>query len=193
MFEHVHPTNPHRKGAALLPGAPRDSVKAVLEDIVLASSGEDIAAWGCMEGAPSAPALRAAHKIVAKHNLTRRVCQANFQHGVAPSSRALLREYKAGLRSLSSQGVDLLRVAIPRRHDDANPRKFMSRWRRKHGVKFGRIRFGEPLTMAQKRAKVDPVFGPPFSGLGVPNLGLERLPVGTIFRPLFWARAYSNL
>ena len=49
----------------------------------------------------------------------------------------------------------------------------MWRWRRKQGVKFGRVRFGELLTMAQKRSKVRQGFwklwsrfAPPFSGSG---------------------------
>ena len=177
--------DPHRRGVPLSPDLPRDVVKRFLEEIVLASTGEEIVAWGSLENAPCRQALRAAHRIVAKYNMIQRVCLSNYQHGVAPSSRSLLREYNVANRRLSAQGVDLPSIGLVRRHHDSSPRTFMWRWRRKQGVKFGRVRFGEPLTMAQKRSKVRQGFwklwsrfAPPFSGSGCRPAGSFS---GTVF------------
>ena len=146
--------DPRRRGVPLTAGHTNDGVKQYLEDIVLASTGAEIDAWGCSQRAPCPQALRAAHIIVARYNMTQRCCLANYQHGVAPSSRTLLRQYKAETRTLWVQGVELPSIALVRQPDSSSPRTFMYRWRKKMGVKFGRVRFGEPLTMEQKRAKV---------------------------------------
>ena len=166
--------DPHRRGVPLSPDLPRDVVKRFLEEIVLASTGEEIVAWGSLENAPCRQALRAAHTIVARYNMTQRCCLANYQHGVAPSSRTLLHQYKAESRTLWVQGVELPSIALVRQPDSSSPRTFMWRWRKKMGVKFGRVRFGEPLTMEQKRAKVKQgFFGNSGSDFG-PFLGGAR-------------------
>ena len=84
--------HPCRTGKELRRGCSKPEVERVLEDIVLISWSEDIAGWGCIGTAPSVAALRYAQVVVAKQNLTRRVCEISFMHGVAPSSRSLVHE-----------------------------------------------------------------------------------------------------
>ena len=166
-------TRRNRRGPPLTPGISRETVRTLLEDIVIDSTPEEICSWQDMETAPCPTALRAAYKILAKHRMAMRVQEANSNHGVAPSSKSLLRKYNGINRSLREKGVHLSRVGLERRPGISTPRSFMAKFRREKRVKFGRLRFGEPLTLEQKREKVmeafcrppltvrDPIFGPP--------------------------------
>ena len=186
---------PQRRGGPLTPGVSRETVQTVLEDIVIASTPEEICSWQYMESTPCPKALRAAYKILAKHHMTIKVRDANFTHGVAPSSRFLLRNFNWKNRSLSSLGVHLPMVALQRRNGLSTPRTFMYKFRKKHGLRFGRIRFGEPLTLEQKRAKVMHIFsrarfrdfGPIF-GYGR-RLEMVRFPAPFLASPLSFMKA----
>ena len=132
----------------------------LLEDIVLATPGTHIASWSTEEGALTNAALRPAAKIVARHHLANSVEHANMRQGLAPSSRSLLRIYNDFADSLADQGIYVPRAGLPRIHTSSSPRAFMNKWRRRQNILHGRIRFGEPLTLDQKRDKVQAFFSP---------------------------------
>ena len=142
--------DPRRRGAQLSAEASRDQIQKVLEDIVLAATGDDIADWGSLETAPSKRALHWAHRVMLRHNMSKDVRLANFSFGVAPSSRCLLRKHNDRVRGLSGEGFQLQKVGLQRRHDLSSPRSYMSWLREKQRISFGKIRFGEAMTLEQK-------------------------------------------
>ena len=183
-------TDPHRRGLRLAPDITGDRVQRVLEDCMSICTPEEIASWGFRSDALSPASFRTAHTVVAKANLTAKVAAANNAHGVAPSSRSLLVKYNLAMRGLQATGV-----FDPWVHPevgvsgDMSGRRWMSWWRQKFGVKFGAMRFGDPVSMEEKRLKVGTRSPSPSIRFLGPLSGPGGHFLGGVFWAFFWARA----
>ena len=149
---------PHRRSAAVSSQVTRETLQRLLEDIILASSPHDIVSWAYADTTPSRSALAAARKTVARHNMLTHVLHANEDNGIAPSSRSLWENYLEESSMSPEAASQMRRNWATTAKGRTCARMFMMRWRRRKGVKIGRIRFGEPLTLEEKRAMVCPKF-----------------------------------
>lgn len=142
-----------RRGARLRPGTSREALRRVLQEIVIRSSAEDVANWGDRHRAPHQGALRTATRLLRRKDLVRAVARANYLHVRPMSSEDVVNLYNNANDPTSSRGSLLRNVSGP--HIPRSSRgQWTLRWRRQHGVRFGRIRFGEPISIPEKRRKV---------------------------------------
>ena len=143
-----------RRGHRLHMDVTREQVEAVLTHIIIASHAQEITRWSDSTRCSLLPSLRAASSYLQNQGLVKMVRNANAQQGRAPSSNKLLDHLNYHRRLRNAPGWKPARVGNRYRPSLSSPRTYMNKWRKKHGVKFGKIRFGEPLTLSQKRQKV---------------------------------------
>ena len=129
-------------------------VRTTLEEIVLAANAGDIVTWGDRELCRNQRALRAATDYVRKRRLYQDVAISNNAHGRPFPSSSLVRNYNKDNIMSETRGALLLPRPFEN-HSRSAHRVWACRWRRKHEVKTGKIRFGEPLSQIDKRLKVD--------------------------------------
>ena len=143
-----------RRGAPLNNAAQRLDVEDFLTNIVIQSSPDMILSWGSPQACPLLSSVRTAHQVIADRDTVQTLADANVRLGRAPSSASVLHNININRRKRALDGEDYFYLSSRRKHLISSPRAFMTKWRRKHDLKMGRIRFGEPLTVEQKRKKV---------------------------------------
>ena len=176
-----------RRGHRLHMDVTREQVEAVLTQIISASNAEEITRLSDPTRCSLLPSLRAASSYVQNQDLVAMVSKANAQQGRAPSSNKILDHLNSHRRLRNAPGWKPARVGNRYRPSLSSPRTYMNKWRKKHGVKFGKIRFGEPLTLSQKRQKVTRgIWRRPF-GIAARFLGSPTFFLGGAgARPYFW-------
>ena len=147
-----------RRGAKLTRGTSRDALRRGLEEIVLRSSVADIVTWGDRENAPDQAALRTATTLLRRKGLVAAVATANYRRGRPMSSVDVINAYNNSNDPTSTRGSVLGNVSLPH-HKNSPGWTWMKRWRQGHHTRVGRIRFGEPISIPEKRRKVLAKFG----------------------------------
>ena len=143
-----------RRGHRLDMDVTREQIEAVLTQIIIASNADEITGWSDPTRCSLLPSLRAASSYVQNQDLVCMISKANAHQGRAPSSRNILNFLNSHRRLRNAPGWKPARVGNRYRPSLSSPRTYMNKWRKKHGVEFGKVRFGEPLTLSQKRQKV---------------------------------------
>ena len=142
-----------RKGMQVPPEITRATATIALEEMVLAASAAEIVSWGDRDACVNQTSLRIATDYVRKRRLYRDVAVANNTHGRPLPSSSLLNKYNKGNAQSETRGA-LLPPRPFENHSRSAHRVWACRWRKKHNVKAGKIRFGEPLSTTAKRLKV---------------------------------------
>ena len=143
----------NRKGLKVLKHITSANVKSRLEEIVLEASAEEIVAWEDRELCSNQTSLRVATDYVRKCNLIGRVAISNTVYGQPLPSVLVVRDFYAQNTVTETRGA-VLQTTAHNNIKASRHRMWAVRWRRKYGVKSGRIRFGEPLSECNKRRKV---------------------------------------
>ena len=164
-----------RRGVPLNNTVQRQDVEDFLTNIVIQSSADTILSWGNAQASPVLNCVRTAHKVIADNHTVQILADANVRLGRAPSSASVLHNININRRKRALDGEDYFYLSSRRKHLISTPRAFMSKWRRKHDLKIGKIRFGEPLTVDQKREKVSPKNGARVPTFVTPFLGPQIL------------------
>ena len=145
--------DPKRKGIKVPEEITRATATTTLEEIVLAAGAAEIVSWGDRERCRNQSALRCATDYVRERRLYQVVAVANNTHGKSLLSSSFLTDYKQGNTESETRGALLLPRPFENNSRSAH-RVWACRWRKKHNVKAGKIRFGEPPSQADKRLKV---------------------------------------
>lgn len=111
-------------------------------DELLSMFAEEHAKWN--------PAVKFAQKVLAEHSVWCWVTAQNLVHGVAPSSAQVFSEFERRSRGES--------VAPPPGRRCVN--KWVARWRRRWGVRRGKLRDVDRVDLSTLRQKVG-ILGPP--------------------------------
>ena len=142
-----------RKGLNVPDNITATQLRAFLEDTVLESSPETMNSWSDRFHAPNLLALRAAAKVVERQNLYKIASSSNYDSGIALPSQAVLSAVNRTFATSATRGFVLPPLRLTRSRKPAQ-KMWLTRWRKRHHVRFGRVRFGEPCTLEEKRHKV---------------------------------------